>query len=339
LPVKLYKHLTAPHPFSATTKYHPSTNPPLHPHTIDAEIQQDNPNTNTMDMMMKLGAPRLTQPGSGHNRFASFDSTHSGSDSSDGGVALNLPTAEQATTNNSTRKTRLSKHARKALRSREASASTRAGIEPSPVVAVTPTTTNKMKANNSAPKSRPSKMARKALRRRKAAASASTGTDHEPPSVFEADPTTTEQATTSGSKRNARLSKKARKTLRRRKAAAAAAHTADAPPADSHRTDTNPADVPADAPDGVGNDAVTEIAAIITETELHVLRAIEAKCNALGARLDENHARQMTWTEEKIREHRESGYGYGTMFFFLIIFLMTFATYTEAEERRKSKRW
>jgi hypothetical protein len=292
-----------------------------------------------MDMMMKPGAPRLTQPGAGDNRVASLDSTHSGGDSSDGGVALNLPTTLEPATNNSTHTTRLSKHARKALRNEKGSASTNAGIEPPPVVAVTPTTTNKMKANSSAPKYRPSKMARKALRKRKAAASASTGADHEPSPVFAADPTTTEQATTNGSKRNARLSKKARKTLRRRKAAVAAAHTADAPPADSHRTDTNSAEVPVDAPDGAGNDAVTEIAAIITETELHVLRAIEAKCNALGARLDENHARQTTWTEEKIREHRESGYGYGTMFFFLIIFLMTFATYTEAEERRKSKRW
>lgn len=235
-------------------------------HRIDVETQQDNPNTNTMDMMMDPGAPGLTQPGVGHNRVASFDSTHSGSDSSDGGVALDLPTTPEPATNNSTRKTRLSKHARKALCSRKASASTNAGIEPPPVVAVTPTTTNKMKANSSAPKSRPSKMARKALRKRKAAASASTGDDHKPSPVFAVDTTTTEQATTNGSKRNARLSKKARKTFRRRKAAAAAAHTADAPPADSHRSDTNPAEVPADAPDGAGNDAVTEIAAIITET-------------------------------------------------------------------------
>jgi len=208
---------------------------------------------------MKSGAPRLTQPGAGHNRFASFNSTHSGSDSSDGGVTLNLPTTAGPSTSNSTRKTRLSKHARKALRNRKASASTSAGVEPSPVVAVTPTTTNKMKANSSAPKSRPSKMARKALRKRAAAAAAAfAGADHEPSLIFAADPTTIEQATTNDSTRNSRLSKKARKTLRRQKAAAAATAAKDLA-TDSHPTDTNPADTPADAFDGAVNDAVTEI--------------------------------------------------------------------------------
>jgi hypothetical protein len=286
-----------------------------------------------MDMTMKPGAPGLTQPGAGHNRAASFDSTHSGGDSSDGGVALNLPTTPEPATNNSTHTTRLSKHARKALRKEKASASTNAGIEPSPVVAVTPTTTSKMKANSSAPKYRPSKMARKALRKRKAAASASTGADHEPSPVFAADPTTTEQATTNGSKRNARLSKKARKTLRRRKAAAAAANDT---PADA------PADAPADSPAGSETEAsngVTEIVMTIATTELNMLRAIEVSHNALWARLDEHHAQQKAWTERKIREYRESGYGYGTTLFFVIIFLMILATYTECEERRRSRWW
>jgi hypothetical protein len=120
--------------------------------------------------------------------------------------------------------------------------------------------------------------------------------------------------------------------LRRRKAVAAAAAAAN---------DT-PADAPADAPAGAEAEAsngVTEIMTTIATTELNVLRAIEVNHNALWARLDEHHAQQMAWTERKIREYRESGYGYGTTLFFVIIFLMILATYTESEGRRRGRWW
>ena len=84
---------------------------------------------------------------------------------------------------------------------------------------------------------------------------------------------------------------------------------------------------------------MTEIVKTVTAMELNVLRAIEANYNTLRPRLGEHHAQQMAWTEKKFREHRESGYGYGTIVFFLIIFLMIFSTYIEAEERRRNRWW
>jgi len=240
---------------------------------------------------------------------------------------------------------RLSKKARKALRKRRAAASASASTHhgPSPVVPAGPSTTEQATTNDFTRSTRLSKKARRTLRKREAAAaaaSASTSVTHEPSPVGTVDPTTTEQATADGSPPNTHLSEKARRTLRKKKAAAAVA-TNDLP-AHSHPTNTNSADTPADAPGVTGNESpngVTEIVKTITATELNVIRAIEAKFNALGARLDEQHAQQMAWTEQKVREHRESGYGFGTMFFFLIIFLMIFSTYIEAEERRRSRWW
>jgi hypothetical protein len=289
-------------------------------------------------MMMKPGAPSLTQLREVRTAADSFAFTDSGSDSSlDGGVALSPTMTQRPTTDSSMPKDRPSKEASKALRIRDAAtaataaaaaaaaASTGVTNEPSPVVAENPTP-------------RLSKKARKALRKRRAAASASASTHHGPSPVVPAGPSTTEQATTNDFTRSTRLSKKARRTLRKREAAAAANDL----PAHSHPTNINSADTPADAPGVTGNESpngVTEIVKTITATELNVLRAIEAKFNALGARLDEQHAQQMAWTEQKVREHRESGYGFGTMFFFLIIFLMIFSTYIEAEERRRSRWW
>jgi hypothetical protein len=346
-----------------------------------------------MDMMMKPGAPSLTQLREVRTAADSFAFTDSGSDSSlDGGVALSPTMTQRPTTDSSMPKDRPSKEASKALRIRYAATATTAAAaaaaaaaastgvtnEPSPVVAENPmprlskkarkglrkrkaaasasasahhgpssvvpagpSTTEQATTNDFTRSTRLSKKARRTLRKREAAAaaaSASTSVTHEPSPVGTVDPTTTEQATADGSPPNTHLSKKARRTLRKKKAAAAANDL----PAHSHPTNINSADTPADAPGVTGNESpngVTEIVKTITATELNVLRAIEAKFNALGARLDEQHAQQMAWTEQKVREHRESGYGFGTMFFFLIIFLMIFSTYIEAEERRRSRWW
>jgi hypothetical protein len=344
-------------------------------------------------MMMKPGAPSLTQLREVRTTGDSFAFTDSGSDSSlNGGVALSPTMTQRPTTDSSMPKDRpskeaskalrirdaataataaaaaaaaastgitnepspvvaenptprLSKKARKALRKRRAAASASASThhEPSPVVPAGPSTTEQATTNDFTRSTRLSKKARRTLRKREAAAaaaSASTSVTHEPSPVGTVDPTTTEQATADGSPPNTHLSKKARRTLRKKKAAAAVA--ANDLPAHSHPTNINSADTPADAPGVTGNESpngVTEIVKTITATELNVLRAIEAKFNALGARLDEQHAQQMAWTEQKVREHRESGYGFGTMFFFLIIFLMIFSTYIEAEERRRNRWW
>jgi hypothetical protein len=273
------------------------------------------------------GAPSLTQPRNVRTTADSFAFTDSGSDFSDGGVAVNLTTPQKATTDSSMRETHPSKKARRALRKAAAtSAGARSGS--SPVVAVEPTTTDRTTANSSGRTPRPSKKARKALRKRKAAASASAGAKRERSPVVTVQPRMTEQATADGSLHNTRLSKKARKALRKRKAAAAAKDL--------------PAGTPADASDQTGIEAsngVTEIVKTITVAELNVLRAIEANYNALGAKLGEHHAQQMAWTEQKVRVHRKSEYGYGTIVFFLIIFLMIFSTYIEAEERRRSRWW
>ena len=321
---------------------------------------------------MKLGAPSLTQPVVVRPRAGSSTSVDSGSEFS-GGVALSPTITQNATMSSSKRQPRPSKEARVALRNERfaaaAAAATSAGAvsEPSPVVARNPT------PNSSAQNPRPSKKARKALRKKQAAASASAGTQHKPAPVVTAGPTTTEAATngstqnpclskkarkslrkknadavasaqheptpivtvgptmtdqtaTNGSTRSFRLSKKARKALRKREAAATAAASEPA-------TDLHPSDAPDAAKNEPSNDA-TENLTTITEAELNTIRAtIEARYAALGVRLDERHAQQMAWTEERLRKHR---------FIFVIVFLMLFAAFSlhfEAEERRRRSWW
>ena len=323
-----------------------------------------------MDMMMKSGAPSLTQPRVVLPRATRATSIDSGSKSS-GGVALSPTIPQNATTSSSRRRPRPSKEARITLRNERLAAAASAGDrnEASSVVAANPTT------NSSAQKSRPSKKARKALRKKQAAASASAGAQHKPAPVVTAGPTTTEAAT-NGSTQNPRLSKKARKALRKKNAAADAVASAQHEPtpvvtvgptmtdqtatngstrsfrllkkarralrkreADAMAAASNPAtDLhPSDAPDAAKNEPsndATEPLTTITKAELNTIRAtIEARYTALGARLDERHAQQMAWTEERLRKHR---------FIFVIVFLMLFAVFSlhfEAEERRRKSWW
>ena len=345
---------------------HPSANPPPCPcYCRRNTAKQNEPSVSTMDMMMEPGAPSLTQPGVVRPRATSIDS---GSESS-GGVALSPTITRNATTSSTKRQPRPPKEARIALRNERLAAaaaadvSAGAGSEPPPVVATNPT------ANSSARNSRPSKKARKALRKKQAAAFASAGAQHkpaptmteaatngstqnprlskkarkalrkknaaadavasahyEPTPVVTACPTMTEQAATNGSTRSFRLSKKGRRALRKREAAATAA-------ASDPATDLHPSDAPDAAKNEPSNDA-TENLTTITEAELNTIRAtIEARYAALGVRLDERHAQQMAWTEERLRKHR---------FIFVIVFLMLFAAFSlhfEAEERRRRSWW
>ena len=235
--------------------------------------------------------------------------------------------ARNPTPNSSAQNPRPSKKARKALRKKQAAASASAGTQhkPAPVVTAGPTTTEAA-TNGSTQNPRLSKKARKALRKKNAAADAVAGAQHEQTPVIIAGPTMTEQTATNGSTHSLRLSKKARKTLRKREAAATAA-TSD-PPTDLH---------PSDDPDAAKNEPSNEVKenlTTITEAELNTIRAtIEARYAALGVRLDERHAQQMAWTEERLRKHR---------FIFVIVFLMLFAAFSlhfEAEERRRRSWW
>ncbi|KAM0694258.1 hypothetical protein Q7P36_006385 [Cladosporium allicinum] len=275
-----------------------------------------------MDMTMKPGAPSLTQPVVVRPRAGSSTSVDSGSEFP-GGVALSPTINQNETTSSSKRQPRPSKEARIALRNERlaataaSTASAVAGSEASPIVATNST------VNSSAQNSRPSKKARKALRKKQTAqhepapvvtagpttteaatngstqnpclskkarkslrkknADAVASAQHEPTPIVTVGPTMTDQTATNGSTRSFRLSKKARKALRKREAAATAAASEPA-------TDLHPSDAPDAAKKEPSND-VTENLTIITEAESNTIRAtIEARYNALGARLDERHA-------------------------------------------------
>jgi hypothetical protein len=170
------------------------------------------------------------------------------------------------------------------LRKREAAADAISGAqhEPAPVVTAGPTTTEAA-TNGSTQNPRLSKKARKSLRKKNTAADAVASAQHEPTPVVTVGPTMTDQTATNGSTRSFRLSKKARKALREREAAATAAASEPA-------TDLHPSHAPDAAKKEPSND-VTENLTTITEAELNTIRAtIEARYNALGARLDERHA-------------------------------------------------
>jgi hypothetical protein len=104
-------------------------------------------------------------------------------------------------------------------------------------------------------------------------------------------------------------------------------------------------DLPDNATNEAGNEPSneeTENVTNITEAELNALRAIDAVYNALETRLDERLAQQMAWTEEKLPKRDESGYSFGQIFVFVILFLLVCVVsslHNEAEERRRENWW